>query len=295
MVRLMLSIKSWVAPDVGCNYCHNAPDYASDVKYTKRVARQMLRMVRHINADWTQHVKANGNTGVTCYTCHRGQPIPAKTWYAAPSKDALTVGFSNLKSTVRPPTLSAANTVLASDALSEFLLGSNPIRVVTTQALPSQSNFATQRTRDTYSLMMEISESLGVNCNFCHNSRAFYSWPASTPQRSTAWYGIRMVRDLNNNFVGPLNAILPPERLGPTGDSPKVYCATCHQGSFRPLGGAPMLPSYPELIGTPQPTAETTEAPPGATAPAPVAVPAPNATPTAAVMPATATQVVAAR
>jgi photosynthetic reaction center cytochrome c subunit len=149
MVRLMLSIKSWVAPDVGCNYCHNAPDYASDVKYTKRVAREMLRMTRHINADWTQHVKANGATGVTCFTCHRGQPIPAKTWFISPSRSQLQVGFSNLKSSVHPATPAAANTVLAPDALSEFLLGSKPIRVVGPTALTTTDRHIIQDTRDT--------------------------------------------------------------------------------------------------------------------------------------------------
>ena len=33
------------------------------------------QMTRHINADWKTHV---GATGVTCYTCHRGQPVPAE-------------------------------------------------------------------------------------------------------------------------------------------------------------------------------------------------------------------------
>jgi len=37
MARLMLSIKAGCA-DVGCNYCHEAPDYAGDDKYPKRVA-----------------------------------------------------------------------------------------------------------------------------------------------------------------------------------------------------------------------------------------------------------------
>ena len=52
--------------------------------------------------------------------------------------------------------------------------------------------------------MMHISTALGVNCTYCHNTRAFYSWEESTPQRVTAWYGIRMVRDINNNYIGPL-------------------------------------------------------------------------------------------
>jgi photosynthetic reaction center cytochrome c subunit len=252
MVRLMLSIKDWVAPQVGCNYCHAAPDYASDAKYTKRVAREMLRMTRHINADWAQHVQANGPTGVTCYTCHRGQAIPAKTWVAAPGAAQLEAGFMRRKSSVLPPTLAAANTVLSVDAMSKYLLGTDNIRFQGTQALPVGNRYEIQKARDSYSLMMVMSESLGVNCTFCHTTRAFSSWPQSSPQRATAWYGIRMVRDLNNHYVAPLTALLPPERLGPTGDTPKVYCATCHQGSYRPLNGAPMLAAYPELVGKPQ-------------------------------------------
>jgi photosynthetic reaction center cytochrome c subunit len=96
--------------------------------------------------------------------------------------------------------------------------------------------------------MMVMSESLGVNCTFCHYTAAFYSWQNSTPQRVTAWYGIRMVRDLNNTVMVPLTNQLPPERLGPTGDVPKIYCATCHRGTSKPLYGAPMLKDYPELV-----------------------------------------------
>ena len=79
--RTMLSIKSWVAPDVGCNLCHAAPIYNSDEKYQKRVARKMLEMTRHINTDWTQHV---GKTGVTCFTCHRGEVAPLMAAPAPP-------------------------------------------------------------------------------------------------------------------------------------------------------------------------------------------------------------------
>jgi photosynthetic reaction center cytochrome c subunit len=57
-----------------------------------------------------------------------------------------------------------------------------------------------------------------------------------------------MVRDLNNTVMLPLKALLPAERLGPTGDVPKIYCATCHQGTNKPLYGAPMLKDYPELV-----------------------------------------------
>lgn len=260
--RLMLSIKSWVAPDVGCNFCHNAPDYTNDDKYTKRVAREMLRMTRHINTDWTAHV---GKTGVTCFTCHRGQAVPAKLWYAAPER---TLAGPFVIKPGRPPTASAANTTIPTDPMSDYLLHDDNIRVIGPTALQSGNRRSIYQAQDTYSLMMVMSESLGVNCTFCHYTAAFYNWDQSTPQRATAWYGIRMVRDLNNNVMLPLKTLLPAERLGPTGDVPKIYCATCHQGSNKPLYGAPMLKDYPELV---RPTS----------AAAPAAPPAPSAPDTA--------------
>ena len=79
--RTMLAMTSWVAPNEGCNYCHKAgEEFSADTLYTKVVARKMLAMTGKINADWGQHV---GATGVTCYTCHRGNNIPKDVWYSA--------------------------------------------------------------------------------------------------------------------------------------------------------------------------------------------------------------------
>ncbi len=49
--RLMVNMTTWVAPDQGCAACHNLADFSDDSLYTKVVARRMLQMVRHINAD----------------------------------------------------------------------------------------------------------------------------------------------------------------------------------------------------------------------------------------------------
>lgn len=248
--RLMLSFKTWVAPDEGCNYCHNAPDYASDAKYPKVVAREMIKMTRHINTDWKTHVKG---TGVTCYTCHRGQAVPAKLWYAAP--EPVQTGFMAHKTSARPPTPSAARTALPADPLSDFLLGDKPIRVVGLTPLQTGNTHSIKDARSSYSMMLVMAESLGVNCTYCHNTRAFSSWELSPPPRATAWYGIRMARDLNNAYLTPIASELPKERLGPAGDGPKVYCATCHLGSSKPLNGASMVKDFPELIG-PKPWAQ---------------------------------------
>jgi Photosynthetic reaction centre cytochrome C subunit len=72
----MAAITQWIAPEQGCNYCHNPANMASDEIYTKVVARRMLQMTRNINTGWTSHVK---QTGVTCYTCqhhHRKSAWP---------------------------------------------------------------------------------------------------------------------------------------------------------------------------------------------------------------------------
>jgi photosynthetic reaction center cytochrome c subunit len=195
-----------------------------------------------------------GATGVTCYTCHRGQAVPAKVWFASPDR---TLAGPFVIKPGRPPTPSAANTTYPTDPLTDYLLHGDDIRVIGGTALQSGNRHSIYQAQDTYSLMMVMSESLGVNCTYCHYTAAFYNWDASTPQRVTAWYGIRMVRDLNNTVMLPLKAQLPAERLGPTGDVPKIYCATCHQGTFKPLAGAAMLKDYPELV---RPAAAPTEA-----------------------------------
>jgi photosynthetic reaction center cytochrome c subunit len=124
-----------------------------------------------------------------------------------------------------------------------------------------------QAAEQTYSLMMHFSKSLGVNCTFCHNSQAFSQW---VPKKATAWHGIRMVREANNDYVVPLTSTFPADRLGPTGDVAKVYCATCHQGVNKPLGGMQMANLYPGLKGEPASVA----APPAPGAVASAAAPA---------------------
>lgn len=261
--RLMLSFKNWIAPEEGCGYCHDVPDYASDTKAPKLVARAMIRMTREINTAWSAHVKG---TGVTCYTCHRGQPIPPRVWFANPERAR---GAVSLRPQLRMPTPSAANSLMHADALSEFLLDDHPIRVTATAPLKGGPASPIRNARSTFALMTVMSESLGVNCTFCHNSRAYGAWDESPPQRITAWHGLRMVRELNGKHLNGLAALLQPAQRGPAGDGPKVYCATCHVGINRPLNGVNMVKDFPELIGT---KADVAASPP----PAAMAVAAPR-------------------
>jgi photosynthetic reaction center cytochrome c subunit len=244
--RLMASITTWVAPKQGCAYCHDNNNMAADTLYTKVVARRMIQMVRHINGDWTSHV---ANTGVTCYTCHRGQPVPTAIWFQNPGPPRAG-GVAETDMGMGTPTPQAGFTALPYDTFTPFLDQSNEIRVEAASALPEGDRQSIKQTEWTYSLMMHISQSLGVNCTYCHNSRSFRDWDQSTPQRVTAWYGIRMVRDLNMSYLDPLQDVFPQTRLGPMGDGPKVNCATCHQGVYKPLFGKATAVDFPELKAT---------------------------------------------
>ncbi len=262
--RLMTAITAWVAPEQGCAYCHADGDNASDAKYQKVVSRRMLEMTRHINGDWQAHV---AQTGVTCYTCHRGQNVPLQKWFA-PADPHTRVSAGNRAGQNAP---GIGLTALPGDPFSAYLIGDDQIPVVAKTALTTSDRGATlQRTERTYAFMLHISEATGVNCTGCHNTRSFFAWDQSRPQRVPAWHGIRMVRDLNNNYLVPLTGVFPVLRQGPTGDVAKINCGTCHQGAGKPLNGVSMLKDYPELLpAKPMPapaemtTPVTTEAPAG--------------------------------
>ena len=241
--RLMASITTWVSPQQGCAYCHNVNNMAEDTVYTKVVARRMIQMVQHINSDWKTHVAA---TGVTCYTCHRGQPVPSNIWFNNPGPRQAG-GFAQVSAGKNHPTAVANDSSLPFDPFTPFLEHDANIRVQSQVALPGTDYQSIKQTDWTYALMIHFSQSLGVNCTYCHNSRSWSDWSQSTPARVNAWYGIRMVRDVNLNYLDPLHTVFPQARLGAEGDSAKVNCATCHQGVYKPLFGVSMVQSFPEL------------------------------------------------
>ena len=243
--RVMLGLSAWVAPqDQGCTYCHNVNNMADDTLYTKRVARMMLKMTRHINQDWQAHV---GNVGVTCYTCHRGMPVPSNLWFKAQPREG--AGFASNNGGLGHPSKTNDSSGLTADPFSGYYNGDDNVRVQATKALPVGYGAPIQATERTYSLMLSFSNSLGVNCTFCHNSRAFGQWDQSNPTRVTAWHGVQMTRDLNTKYLEVLQPEWPPNRLGPAGDGPKLLCATCHQGASKPLLGVSLAKDWPELGG----------------------------------------------
>jgi len=245
--RLMVSLTNWVSPKQGCAYCHNTNNMAEDNLYTKIVARRMIQMTQHINADWQPHVQ---QTGVTCYTCHRGNPVPNNIWFNDPGPRAsggvfmAAVGGASGKNYASG---SVGDSSLPYDPFTPFLENDHSIRVQGEEALPGANRHSIKEAEWTFGLMNYFGNSLGVNCTYCHNTRAFSDWSQSSPAKVSAWHGIRMTRDLNADYLKVLSNAWPVNRLGPTGDAPKLACATCHQGVYKPLYGVSMVKDFPEL------------------------------------------------
>lgn len=70
---------------VSCGFCHDEnkdthkPDYASDEKPEKRIAREMMKMTAKINKRFfkiNHPVIGSSSLAVTCSTCHRGTAFP---------------------------------------------------------------------------------------------------------------------------------------------------------------------------------------------------------------------------
>ena len=243
--RTMASITQWVSPEQGCAYCHQGANFAADDLYSKVVSRRMMQMTQTINSQWSDHVK---DTGVTCYTCHRGKNVPEYIWFEDPA-DNHARGMAARDAGQNNVSVTAGYTSMLRDPLTPYLMGEpDKIRIAHTNALPlknQNNNESMQALERTWSLMMHMSDSLGVNCTYCHNSRNFASWEQATPARVTAWYGLQMVPAINNEYMTPLEPVYPDHRLGRLGDAPKTACSTCHQGVAKPLYGVSMLDDYP--------------------------------------------------
>ena len=262
-MRLQSAITQWVSPKQGCGFCHDQADYSADTKPAKLAARRMLEMTRYINAAWASHVRPSM---VTCFTCHRGQPVPSEAWwprYTQPERDVVAR---------RDAWFEAADTVsgfFPDAGYAEYFLQDNPIAAQSTTALPSGTVADAVVVKRIYEMMMQMSLQIGVNCGFCHNSRAIEDWSQSSPERWIGFYALRMIRDLNRNYLLPLADLIPQQRrligenalpaipehqMGEQPGNALLTCGTCHHGLPRPLQGANLGASYGELIGAAPPS-----------------------------------------
>jgi hypothetical protein len=88
-----------MALGVRCNFCHvfnGKPDFASDDKEEKNIARYMMKMTGEINAKYfnmENSTRPDTISVIKCFTCHRSSPHP----------DEATMGMNNNGNMPPPP------------------------------------------------------------------------------------------------------------------------------------------------------------------------------------------------
>jgi photosynthetic reaction center cytochrome c subunit len=209
--------------------------------------RAMTVMTQTINTKWRSHV---GAQGVTCFTCHRNQAIPPETWFprvpkATPAMFARSENWDESAQTVRR--------FFPDNGWSLYLLQNEPVHVQSKTALRSGTVAPELVAKRVYEFMMQMSDGIGVNCGYCHNSRALADWKQSTPNRWTGYDAIQMTRDIDQNFLfnqtdellqtreylKQNSLVVPPDRRVAPAAPGLVVCATCHYGHTKPDTGAP--------------------------------------------------------
>ncbi len=223
------------------------PDLMEKENYQTLIAWAMIEMTRDLNENWSGHVNVSGEAGVTCYTCHRGESIPSETWQRIDPMIEVAEGWGAIQNYATPMTVA---TTLPQDALQKFLVEGKSIKVHDLEArvVNKPGDPLTRDAERTFALMNYVANSIGVNCTFCHNTRAFYDAAEVTPQWSTALLGFEMLNEVNNKYLIPLQTFVPKDRLGPKhADPAKAACGTCHKGASRPMQGTDMISDWPEL------------------------------------------------
>ncbi len=194
---------------VSCQHCHNLNNFASDENPNKVQARNMLRMTLDMNANlinWQNHRE------VQCVTCHYGKPN--NLLYNPPKEPA---------STTR---LNIANPGYPGLGLS--------------YASQDQGGSPVQSVNNTLGVMYLMGKSLGVACNYCHNSNNFSSY--EIVQKSYAKTMLGMVGQLNSRWLSDL----PDNETGQKG----ATCYLCHKGYKIPpgAGATPPNPTIPDPV-----------------------------------------------
>ena len=226
------------------------------------IARRMFEMTRYINSAWASHVNPSG---MTCYTCHRGQPVPAEVWWPRPAAPVRAIHKTGAILGMKPRTPSRPSS--PTTGYAEYYLQDNPVAAQSTTAMRTHDVADVIVPTRIYEMMMQYSLSIGVNCGYCHlNTSVFEDWSQSTPMR---WTGLlRLALDPRpqpqlSAAAGPghPSAAHPGSLDGHAGHSGDhqsgqqpgnalLTCATCHYRLPQPLNGANMVKDYPGLVGT---------------------------------------------
>ena len=223
-MRLQYAITARVSPKQRCGFCNEGTNWVSDAKPTQPIPAEL----------WLPRQPAPVNLGVS---------KQEDTWNEA--ADTVTRFFPN-------------------NGYAEYYLQDHPAAGQSVTALRTNRVANTVVFNRLYQTMMQMSLQIGVNCGYCHNSRAWADWSQSSPYRWVGYYSLNMMRDLNRTYLLPFAQIIPQQRelihetkvpvipgfqAGQQSGNALLTCETCHYRLTKPLNGVNMVKDYPGLVG----------------------------------------------
>ncbi|NJN15703.1 MAG: photosynthetic reaction center cytochrome c subunit [Oscillochloris sp.] len=197
---------------VGCQYCHNVNNFASDEIPQKIAARNMLRLVNDVNAEFIVDLPNWRGNYVQCATCHNNQPVNLEAFGEQFVKSVPPIALQvNPLDENGAPILDPAQKpeeirglVPLKEAIIYYIYNYQvwlPYDVADSEsgrgslALTYEGGRSQEQVTINQNVMNYQSWSLGVGCTYCHNSRDFTAYelnPASTI--SNAFYGYNKLK-----------------------------------------------------------------------------------------------------
>lgn len=268
---------------VGCQYCHDLNDFSLDTYPQKLAARNMLYLVSDINAQYIVDLPNWRGNYVQCATCHNNAPKNLEAFgpqFIKSIPDILVTvdpldenGVAILNPALKPEALRGP--ISLQEATAWYIYNYQVWRPFDpTDSESGRGSLALTkdggRTQEQVTINQNVMNyqawSLGVGCNYCHNSRNFLAYElnaasnvvdaASGYSKLKAQRMMEMTTWLAANWstYGAIpSATLPTELEGGAsrfsyqilGDG-QLYnvpgCYTCHQGIAIPRGAVMEIP-----------------------------------------------------
>jgi hypothetical protein len=172
---------------VECAFCHDPSSFASDLQEEKRTARRMMEMVGELSQTTFELLESP-----SCWTCHRGNTLPQSI--VPETEPAPFIPTGVFRGSTGPAGTAYENLSIFADIAAEEL----------------------------EARMVVFARSLGVGCEFCHNTADWAS--DENIRKPLTRIMVQMQRDLNSRFFDGRDAI---------------SCWTCHRGAITPQSSLP--------------------------------------------------------
>jgi photosynthetic reaction center cytochrome c subunit len=178
---------------VGCQYCHNINNFASDEIPQKASARDMLRLVNDVNAEFIVGLPNWRGNYVQCTTCHNNQPINLEGFgtqfvNSVPPIQVVVDPLDDQGVPIIDPALKPAEVAGPVDLKDAVLFYVYNYQIWSpfdpnvegtgrgSMALTFEGGPTQEQVTINQNVMNYQSWSLGVGCTFCHNSRNFLAF-----------------------------------------------------------------------------------------------------------------------